>query len=76
MVQKTDGSRGESQDEEVVSPAWISGLRFGRRQGLRVYGGKVHWGRGFTGVEFPEAGGESLLESGLLTPGSRETSRR
>ncbi len=36
------------------------------------YGGRVHWGRGFTGVEFPEGGGENLLESGLLDPELKE----
>jgi hypothetical protein len=36
------------------------------------FGGKIHWGRGFTGLEFPDGGGETLLESGLLTPELKE----
>jgi hypothetical protein len=59
-----------------------------RRHGYRGYGsgvgkdsssfgGRVHWGRGFTGVEFPHSGSENLLESGLLTPELKEkTSKR
>ena len=47
-----------------------------RRHGYRGYGsaaakaskgGTVHWGKGFTGVEIPDTGSESLLEPGLFT---------
>ena len=37
-----------------------------------AYGGTVHWGRGFTGVQFPEMGGETLLAAGLFTPVRKE----
>jgi hypothetical protein len=54
-----------------------------RRHGYRGYGsgisktapgGAVHWGRGFTGVEIPDTGSESLLEPGLFT--DKEKARR
>ena len=47
-----------------------------RRHGYRGYGsglsktapgGAIHWGKGFTGVEIPDTGSESLLEPGLFT---------
>ena len=40
------------------------------------YGGTVHWGRGFTGVQFPEMGGETLLAAGLFTPERKEKASR
>jgi hypothetical protein len=53
-----------------------------RRHGYRGYGsaaskaagGKVHWGKGFTGVEIPDTGSETLLEPGLFT--DREKAQR
>jgi hypothetical protein len=77
MAQKTtvrEASRGTRKPSRRYG---YRGYGSGVGRGTASYGGKVHWGRGFTGVEFPEAGGESLLESGLLTPELKEkTSRR
>jgi hypothetical protein len=56
-----------------------------RRHGYRGYGsgasrndagGAVHWGKGFTGVEIPDTGRESLLEPGLFTEKEKEKAQR
>jgi len=40
------------------------------------YGGRVHWGRGFAGIDIPEGGGDALLESGLFTDQEKEKASR
>ena len=56
-----------------------------RRHGYRGYGsgvskaalgGAVHWGKGFTGVEIPDTGSETLLEPGLFTDKEKEKAQR
>jgi hypothetical protein len=76
-----------SQNAASARKPRIKGKSSTRKHGYRGYGsgagrnsesfgGKIHWGRGFTGVQFPAEGGESLLESGLLTTELKEKSKK
>jgi hypothetical protein len=76
MVQKTTVREASRKTKKSSRRHGYRGYGSGVGRGTASYGGKVHWGRGFTGIAFPEAGGESLLESGLLTPGLKEKASR
>jgi hypothetical protein len=48
------------------------GYGSGLAKNTAAYGGAVHWGRGFTGVEFPSDTTATLLESGLFSEDQKE----
>lgn len=72
MTQKTPPREPRQKGKKTVRRHGYRGYGSGIGRDAETFGGRVHWGRGFAGVSFPQEGSESLLESGLLTPELKE----
>ncbi|HYB53857.1 MAG TPA: hypothetical protein VEG84_08315 [Thermoanaerobaculia bacterium] len=69
---KTTGRRGTRKPRTHG----YSGYGSGKKPGS-TFGGAVHWGRGFGGVDVLDAGGSpTLLDPGLFTEDQKEKKRK